>query len=141
MSQRFNDTGRGDRPGADVATAGTRWATRLALTGGGFVTLALLASTPALAQSAGQGFCETNMAQTILNMIRVVRLAGPLLGGLIAIGAVAVAPAIRSAEMKRELKDMRNRGVIWGVIVAPLGTTALQFLLTDIVAGASACGF
>ena len=124
MSQRANDIERGDRPGADVVTAGTRWATRLALAGGGFVTLALVASTPALAQSAGQGFCETNMAQTILNMIRVVRLAGPLLGGLIAIGAVAVAPGIRGAEGERGLEDMRHRGGVWGGIGPAVWKTA-----------------
>lgn len=141
MSLNTDSLEREDRSGDAVAAAGTRWATRLALAGGGLVALAVVASTPVLAQSAGQSFCETNMAQTILNMIGVVRLAGPLLGGLIAIGAVAVAPVVRSADMKRELKDMRNRGVIWGVIIAPLGTTMLQFLLTDVVAGASACGF
>lgn len=138
-SERERSTG-GDRTTALVASAG-RETRRLALVGGGFVLLLVVGATPALAQSAGTEFCETSMAQTILNAIGVVRLAGPLLGGFLAIGSVAVLPMVRRADMKRELKSIRNQAVLWGVIVAPLGTTILQFILNDIVAGASACGF
>lgn len=141
MSQKPIDLERGEQPGTRVPGADTRWRSRLGLVGGGLVALTLVASTPALAQSAGQGFCETSMVQTVLNMIRVLRLAGPLLGGAIAIGAVAFAPMARSSESKKQLTELRNRGLIWGVIVAPLGTTILQFLLSDVVVGASACGF
>lgn len=140
MSNIATDLERGEQPGRDT-TAATRWRPRLALAGGGLVALALVASTPALAQSTAQGFCETNMVQTVLNMIGVLRLAGPLLGGAIAIGAVAFTPIARSSESKKQLTELRNQGVIWGVIVAPLGTTILQFLLSDVVVGASACGF
>lgn len=141
MSNITERSERGARSGTRVATAGARWRMRLAVVGGGLVGLALLASTPALAQSAGQGFCETNLVQTVLNMMGVLRLAGPLLGGVIAIGAVAFTPMARSSEQKKQLTELRNQGVIWGVIVAPLGTTFLQFLLSDVVVGASACGF
>ncbi|WP_276278611.1 hypothetical protein [Haloarcula regularis] len=43
--------------------------------------------------------------------------------------------------MKKELKEIRNQGVIWGVIVAPLATTILQFILNNVVAGGTSCGF
>lgn len=103
--------------------------------------LAVVATAPALAQSAGQGFCETSMVQTARNIIRVFQLAGPIIGGTIAIGAVAFAPMVRSSERKKQLTEFRNRGVIWGVIIAPLGTKIIQFFTSNVVVGASACGF
>jgi len=29
---------------------------------------------------------------------------------------------IRRADLKKEIKEVRNQGIVWGVIVAPLGT-------------------
>ena len=133
----------GDRLRSSVAGLDP-WPRRLALVGGALLVAGVLVTTPAAAQSGGdtgQQFCETNMAQTVLNMIGIVRLAGPLMGGFVAIASVAVLPVVRRADVKKELKTIRNQGVIWGVVVAPLGTTILQFILNDVVVGASACGF
>jgi len=48
---------------------------------------------------------------------------------------------IRRADLKKEIKEVRNQGIVWGVIVAPLGTGIIQFLLNDVVAGGVSCGF
>ncbi|WP_235853602.1 hypothetical protein [Halosimplex salinum] len=109
----------------------------------GFLTvaLALFAVEPVSAQSVGESFCETNMADTIRNLFTLIQFGGPLVGGLVALGATVAIPMIRRADTKKELKSMRVQGVLWGVIVAPLGTTILQFLLTSVVAGGSSCSF
>jgi hypothetical protein len=104
-------------------------------------TLCLIGVDPVLAQSAGAAFCETALAQTIMNLIGVIQVGGPLVGGLVAIGSVAVMPMVRRSDMKREIKELRDQSLVWGVIVAPLGTTILQFLLGNVVTGAQACGF
>lgn len=100
-----------------------------------------LAIEPALAQSTGEAFCETDMATTIGNIFTLIQFGGPLIGGVIALGAIVAIPTVRRADLKKELKEIRNQGIIWGVIVAPLGTTIITFLLNNVVAGGSSCGF
>jgi hypothetical protein len=39
------------------------------------------------------------------------------------------------------MKTVRNQGLLWGVIVAPLGTEIVQFVLNNIVVGGASCGF
>ncbi len=105
------------------------------------VALALFAVEPASAQSVGESFCETDMATTIKNLFTLIQFGGPLVGGVVALGATVALPLFRRADTKKELKSIRAQGVVWGVIVAPLGTTILQFLLTSVVAGGSSCSF
>ncbi|MDG5778322.1 hypothetical protein VB773_19675 [Haloarculaceae archaeon H-GB2-1] len=105
------------------------------------VVIALVATQPVLAQSVGSDFCSTDMAQTIQNIFDVIQFGGPLLGGTLALGATVAIPALRRADVKRELKTVRNQGVIWGVIVAPMATTLVTFILNTIVAGGSSCSF
>ncbi|WP_199722785.1 hypothetical protein [Haloplanus aerogenes] len=81
------------------------------------------------------------MAETIKNLFTLIQFGGPLLGGVIALGATVVLPTVRRVDMKRELKEMRNQAVLWGVIVAPLGTAIVGFLLNNVVAGGASCGF
>ncbi|RMB08331.1 hypothetical protein [Haloplanus aerogenes] len=107
------------------------------------VTLLLLlfATGPVTAQSVGPAFCTSDMAETIKNLFTLIQFGGPLLGGVIALGATVVLPTVRRVDMKRELKEMRNQAVLWGVIVAPLGTAIVGFLLNNVVAGGASCGF
>ena len=81
------------------------------------------------------------MATTIGNLFTLIQFGGPLIGGVIALGAIVAIPTVRRADLKKELKEIRNQGIIWGVIVAPLGTTIITFLLNNVVAGGSSCGF
>lgn len=104
-------------------------------------TVLVLAVQPALAQSDPTAFCDTAMADTIRNIFTLIQLGGPLIGGTIALGAIAILPSIRRSDRKEQLKEMRNQGVLWGVLVAPLGTFILQFLLNNVVVGGSGCGF
>jgi len=104
-------------------------------------TLSLLAVDPVSAQTTGDAFCETTMATTITNIFDLIQFGGPLIGGVIALGATVVLPVIRRVDMKKEIKSARNQALLWGVIVAPLGTAILQFLLTSVVAGGSSCTF
>jgi len=96
---------------------------------------------PAAAQSPGQSFCNTDMAQTIQNIFTLIQFGGPLLGGVLALGATVVLPFVRRSDWKKEMKEIRNQGLLWGVIVAPLGTQIIAFILNNIVAGGSSCGF
>jgi hypothetical protein len=107
----------------------------------GLALLGTLAVEPALAQSTGEAFCESDMATTIGNLFTLIQFGGPLIGGVIALGAIVAIPTVRRADLKKELKEIRNQGIIWGVIVAPLGTTIVTFLLNNVVAGGSSCGF
>lgn len=100
-----------------------------------------IAVDPALAQSSASSFCDTAMADTIRNIFTIIMLGGPLIGGVIALGATVVLPTVRRSDRKLELKEMRNQGIIWGVIVAPLGTALIGFILNNIVVGGSGCGF
>ncbi|WP_436927659.1 hypothetical protein [Halosimplex amylolyticum] len=101
----------------------------------------MFAVEPASAQSVGESFCDTDMATTIKNLFTLIQFGGPLVGGVVALGATVALPLFRRADTKKELKSMRAQAVIWGVIAAPLGTTILQFLLTSVVAGGSSCSF
>lgn len=98
-------------------------------------------ATPVAAQSIGSSFCQTALAQTLLNIFQVIQFGGPLVGGVIALGATVALPTVRRSDLKREIKTVRNQGVVWGVIVAPLGTTIIQFLLNNVVAGGASCSF
>ncbi|MBX0325823.1 hypothetical protein EGH21_22655 [Halomicroarcula sp. F13] len=103
--------------------------------------LSLLAVDPAAAQTVGTAFCESDMALTVRNLFTVIQFGGPLIGGVLALGATVALPMVPRTDMKKELKEIRNQGVIWGVIVAPLATTILQFILNNVVAGGTSCGF
>lgn len=96
---------------------------------------------PAAAQSAGSAFCDTDMAQTIQNIFTLIQFGGPLVGGVLALGATVALPFVRRSDWKKEMKSIRNQGLLWGVIVAPLGTQIVAFLLNNVVAGGSSCGF
>jgi len=123
----------------DTATATDhvrRWL-RVALA---LVGLVLLAE-PAAAQSAGSTLCRTAMAQTIQNVFALIQFGGPLLGGVLAPGATVAVPIVRRADWKKEMKGIRNQGLLWGVIVAPLGSQIVAFLLNNVVAGGASCGF
>ena len=101
----------------------------------------LLLAEPALAQTTGVAFCESELAETIRNVFTVIQFGGPLVGGVLALGATVAIPTVRRVDLKKELKEVRNQGVMWGVIVAPLGTVILQFILNNVVAGGASCGF
>jgi len=105
------------------------------------VLLGTVAVDPALAQSSVDSFCGTDMATTIKNLFRLIQFGGPLVGGVIALGATVAIPTVRRSDYKRELKEARNQAIIWGVIVAPLGTAIIGFLLNNVVAGGASCGF
>lgn len=98
---------------------------------------------PAVAQSGGAGtaFCGSEMAQTVKNIFDIIQFGGPLIGGVLALGATVAVPFARRSDWKKEMKSIRNQGVLWGVIVAPLGTEIVQFILNNIVAGGTSCGF
>lgn len=81
------------------------------------------------------------MADTVRNGFTVIQFGGPLVGGFLALGATVATPAVRRADIKKELKTIRNQGFIWGVIVAPLATPILQFVLNSVVAGGASCSF
>lgn len=101
----------------------------------------LILAEPALAQTTGDAFCASELAETIRNVFTVIQFGGPLVGGVLALGATVAIPTVRRVDLKKELKEVRNQGIIWGVIVAPLGTVILQFILTNVVAGGTSCGF
>jgi hypothetical protein len=113
---------------------------RLGLVAGLSVTVLALATQPAAAQ-VGTAFCESDMATTIKNLFTLIQFGGPLVGGVIALGAIVATPTVRRADMKREIKEIRNQAIIWGIIVAPLGTAIVAFILNNVVAGGSSCGF
>ncbi|WP_436909052.1 hypothetical protein [Halosimplex marinum] len=118
----------------------------LALALGGLVVVlvepaAAQTTTAANGTSVGSSFCQTDMATTIRNLFTLIQFGGPLVGGLVALGTTVAIPLLRRADTKKELKSMRVQAVVWGVIVAPLGTTILQFLLTSVVAGGASCSF
>lgn len=115
--------------------------TLLVRSGTTILLFSLLVVQPVVAQSSGEAFCQTDMALTIQNLFTIIQFGGPLIGGLIALGAIVVTPTIRRADLKKEVKEIRNQGIVWGVIVAPLGTAIIQFLLNDVVAGGVSCGF
>ncbi|WP_435102411.1 hypothetical protein [Halarchaeum sp. P4] len=132
------------KPTGQTAVSTHEW--RAVLTRRRRLTLALgallvVASEPALAQSVGTAFCESDLAATVTNVFTLIQFGGPLLGGVIALGATVARPMARRADKKLELTEMRNQALIWGVIVAPLGTVILRFLLNNVVVGGTSCGF
>ena len=107
----------------------------------GLAILGTLAVEPALAQSAGEAFCDSDMATTIGNLFTLIQFGGPLVGGTLALGAAVATPMVRQSDTKLELKQIRTQGLVWGVIVAPLATTIIQFLLSSVVSGGTSCNF
>jgi len=81
------------------------------------------------------------MAQTIQNIFQLIQFGGPLLGGVLALGATVGLPFVRRSDWKKEMKAIRNQGLLWGVLVAPLGSQIIAFLLNNVVAGGASCGF
>jgi hypothetical protein len=104
------------------------------------VLLGSFAVEPVLAQSVGNSFCTTDMAETIRNVFTIIQFGGPLIGGTIFLGATVALPVVRTVDLKREIKELRTQGLVWGVIVAPLATAILQFLLNNVVSGGAGCG-
>jgi hypothetical protein len=125
------------RPGGERS----RIVSRTVLAVGSAFVLAAFAIDPVAAQSGPAAFCGTAMADTIKNIFTLIQFGGPLIGGVIALGATVAMPITRSADQKFQLKEARNQAVIWGLIVAPLGTLIVAFLLNNIVVGGASCGF
>ena len=105
-----------------------------------FAGLVLFVGTAAT-QSPGEAFCDTDMAQTIQNIFTLIQFGGPLLGGVLALGATVALLFVRRSDWKEEMEGIRNQGLLWGIIVAPLGTQFVAFILNNVVAGGSGCGF
>ncbi|WP_277552348.1 hypothetical protein [Halobaculum limi] len=103
--------------------------------------LAIVAVAPVHAQTTGTAFCDTDMVATIKNVFTLIQFGGPLIGGVIALGSTVALPAVSRADRKKEVTEMRNQAVIWGVLVAPLGTAIIAFLLNNVVVGGTSCGF
>jgi|GEM_PF-1107788 len=108
---------------------------------GAGLLLSIIAVDPVLAQTSGEAFCETDMALTIKNVFSIIQFGGPLIGGVVALGTTVAMTTVRRADLKKEMKEARNQAVIWGIIVAPLGTAIVQFMLNNVVVGATSCGF
>lgn len=105
------------------------------------IALVVLAVEPALAQSVGEDFCSSDMAETVRNVFTVIQFGGPLIGGTLFVGAAVATPAVQRSDIKQQLKEVRRQGLVWGVIVAPLATVILQFILNNVVVGGTSCGF
>lgn len=118
----------------------THWRRLARFLGAGVFSLFVLVD-PVLAQEVGSAFCETSLAQTIRNVFTLIQFGGPLIGGVVALGAAVLTPVVGRADIKKELKETRNQALVWGILVAPLGTALLQFLLNNVVAGGVSCSF
>ena len=103
--------------------------------------LLLFVGTAAAQSDPGSAFCNSNMAGTIQNIFTIIQFGGPLIGGVLALGATVAIPFTRRSDWKKEMKSVRNQGLLWGVIVAPLGTEIVQFILNNVVVGGTSCGF
>ena len=103
--------------------------------------LVLFVGTAAAQSDPGSAFCDSNMADTIQNIFTIIQFGGPLIGGVLFLGAIVAIPFTRRSDRKKEMKSVRNQGLLWGVIVAPLGTEIVQFILNNIVVGGTSCGF
>jgi len=133
--QRDPESTSGTVPSIASLTASLRTALLVTLLFG------VVAVEPVMAQSSVESFCGTDMAQTIENLFRLIQFGGPLIGGVIALGATVAIPTVRRSDLKKDLKETRNQALIYGVIVAPLGTAIVAFLLNNVVAGGASCGF
>lgn len=89
----------------------------------------------------GSAFCDTEMAATIQNIFTIIQFGGPLVGGALALGATVAMPVVRRSDRKKGLRTIQMQGLLWGVIVAPLGTEIVQFILNNVVVGGTSCGF
>lgn len=105
------------------------------------VLFAIVAIAPVQAQTTGTAFCDTDIVATIQNVFTLIQFGGPLVGGVLALGATVALPAVSRTDRKKELTEMRNQAVVWGVLVAPLGTAIIAFLLNNVVVGGTSCGF
>lgn len=103
--------------------------------------LVVVTAAPATAQSTGTAFCNSQIAQTIKNIFTLIQFGGPLIGGVVGLGATVAMSTVRRSDKKRELKELRNQAVIYGIVVASLGVTIIQFLLNNVVAGGASCSF
>ena len=103
--------------------------------------LVLFVGTAAAQSDPGSAFCDSNMADTIQNIFTIIQFGGPLIGSVLFLGATVAIPFTRRSDRKKEMKSIRNQGLLWGVIVAPLGTEIVQFILNNIVVGGTSCGF
>ena len=106
--------------------------------------LLALSTDPVAAQSGsgpGVAFCQTQMAETIKNIFTIIQFGGPLIGGVLALGATVAMPVVRRSDWKKDLRSVQTQGLLWGVIVAPLGTEIVQFILNNVVVGGTGCGF
>jgi len=147
-ARESGDTAHMTDPESDYTEDSTEWEQsywRIVVPLVAVVGLAILTADPALAQATpsgsdiGSDFCSSNLADTIRNIFTVIQFGGPLLGGVIALGTTVAIPAFRRADTKKELKSMRAQALVWGVLVAPLGTTILRFLMGTVVSGGSTC--
>lgn len=108
------------------------------------VALLVLCTGTVSAQSGsgpGTAFCDTDMAGTIQNLFTIIQFGGPLVGGVLALGATVAMPIVRRSDRKKGLRAVQMQGLLWGVIVAPLGTEIVQFILNNVVVGGTSCGF
>lgn len=131
--------------GTPARTEGSPSATRVSHRSIGPLLLALLplllfVGTAAAQSDPGSAFCNSNMADTIQNIFTIIQFGGPLIGGVLALGATVAIPFTRRSDWKKEMKSVRNQGLLWGIIVAPLGTEIVQFILNNIVVGGTSCG-
>lgn len=107
------------------------------------IVLALLVAfvAPAAARAGPEAICTTDLADTIRNIFLLIQFGGPLVGGVVGTGAMVIKPYLRGEDMKRQAKQLRDGAFLWGVVAAPLAMTMVQFLLNNVVAGGSTCGF
>jgi hypothetical protein len=123
------------------ATVNARWLMSGAINVGVTLVGISVFSGIVLAQPTGSSFCTTALAETLKNIFSVIQFGGPLIGGVVALGSAVALSFVRRSDYKRELKELRNQGLIWGVVVAPLGTVIIQFILNTVVAGGASCTF
>jgi hypothetical protein len=117
---------------------------RYSLTAVLFIAVLTLSTGTVSAQNEtgpGTAFCDTDMAGTIQNLFTIIQFGGPLVGGVLALGATVAMPVVRRSDRKKGLRTIQMQGLLWGVIVAPLGTEIVQFILNNVVVGGTSCGF
>lgn len=103
--------------------------------------LAVVASSPVAAQSTGEAFCNTQLAETIQNLFTLIQFGGPLIGGTVALGSTVGLTIVDRTEHIQQLKEARTRALIYGVLIAPIAGSIIAFLLNSVVAGGASCGF